>query len=119
MVGVMFYMNWRYTLIALAIAPALFALVYSYTRRIKKAARAVRKKEGEIVSIVQEVFSSIQVVKAFAREDYEQRRLEEESLEGVEIALRARGLKTKLARWLKSSSRWGPAWCFGSERVWF
>jgi subfamily B ATP-binding cassette protein MsbA len=36
-------------------------------------------------------------VKAFAREDYEERRLEEESLEGVEIALRARGLKAKLA----------------------
>ncbi|HEV2492099.1 MAG TPA: ABC transporter ATP-binding protein [Terriglobia bacterium] len=97
MVGVMFYMNWRFTLIALAVAPALFAFVYSYTRRIKKAARAVRKKEGEIVSIVQEVLSSIQVVKAFAREDYEQRRLEEESLEGVEIALRARSLKAKLA----------------------
>jgi ATP-binding cassette, subfamily B, bacterial len=97
MVGIMFYMNWRFTLIALAVAPILFAIVYSYTRRIKKAARAVRKKEGEIVSIVQEVLSSIQVVKAFAREDYEQRRLEEESLEGVEIALRARSLKAKLA----------------------
>jgi len=36
-------------------------------------------------------------VKAFAREDYEQRRLEEERLEGLEIALRARGLKAKLA----------------------
>ena len=57
----------------------------------------MRKKEGEIVSVIQEVLSSIRVVKAFAREDYEQRRLEEESLEGVEIALRARGLKAKLA----------------------
>jgi ATP-binding cassette, subfamily B, bacterial len=57
----------------------------------------VRKKEGEIVSTIQEVFSSIRVVKAFAREDYEQRRLEGESLEAVEIALRARGLKAKLA----------------------
>jgi ATP-binding cassette subfamily B protein len=56
----------------------------------------VRKKEGEIVSVIQEVLSSIRVVKAFAREDYEQRRLEEESLESVEIALRARGLKAKL-----------------------
>jgi len=97
MIGVMFYINWQFTLIALAVAPVLFVLVYSYTRRIKKAARAVRQKEGEIVSIVQEVFSSIQVVKAFAREDYEQRRLEEESLEGVEIALRARSLKAKLS----------------------
>jgi len=97
MVGVMFYINWRFTLVALSVAPVLFGVVFTYTRRIKKASREVRKKEGEIVSVIQEVFSSIRVVKAFAREDYEERRLEEESLEGVEIALRARGLKAKLA----------------------
>jgi len=97
MVGVMFYLNWRFTLIALSVAPVLFLVVYSYTRRIKKASREVRQKEGEIVSVIQEVFSSIRVVKAFSREDYEQRRLENESLEAVETALRARGLKAKLA----------------------
>jgi len=97
MVGVMFYINWRFTLIALSVAPVLFAVVYSYTRRIKKASREVRKKEGEIVSVIQEVLTSILVVKAFAREEYEQRRLEEESLESVEIALRARGMKAKLS----------------------
>jgi ATP-binding cassette subfamily B protein len=97
MVVVMFCLNWRFTLIALSIAPALFVVVYTYTRRIKKAARAVRKKEGEIVSVIQEVLSSIRVVKAYAREDYEQTRLEEESLESVEIALHARGLKARLA----------------------
>ena len=97
MVGIMFYINWRFTAIALSVAPLLFAVVYTYTRRIKKASREVRKKEGEIVSVIEEVLSSIRVVKAFAREDYEQRRLEEESLESVEIALRARVLKAKLA----------------------
>ena len=92
----MFYLNWQFTLIALSVAPVLFAIVYTYTRRIKKASRAVRKKEGEITSVIEEVLSSIRVVKAFAREDYELRRLEEESLEGVEISLRARSLKAKL-----------------------
>jgi ATP-binding cassette, subfamily B, bacterial len=97
MIGVMLYLNWRFTLIALTVAPFLFAVVYVYTRRIKKAARAVRKKESEIVSIIEEVLGSIRVVKAFSREDYEVRRLDEESLEGVEIALRARSLKARLA----------------------
>ena len=97
MVGVMFYINWRFTLIALSVAPVLAAVVFTYTRRIKNASRQVRKKEGEIVSVIQEVLSSIRVVKAFAREDYEERRLAEESLEGIEIALRARSLKAKLA----------------------
>jgi ATP-binding cassette subfamily B protein len=96
MIGVMLYLNWKFTLIALSVAPILFFIVFTYTRRIKKAAREVRKKEGEITSVVEEVLSSIRVVKAFAREDYEVRRLEEQSLEGVEIALRARSLKAKL-----------------------
>ena len=96
MIGVMLCINWRFTLVALSVVPVLFAVVYSYTRRIKKASREVRKKEGEMVSVMQEVLSSIRVVKAFAREDYEQKRLQEESLESVEAALRARTLKAKL-----------------------
>ena len=97
MVAVMFYINWHFTLIALSVAPVLFFVVYRYTRLIKKASREVRKKEGEIVSVVQEVLTSIRVVKAFAREDYEQHRLEEQSLESVDLALRARGLKARLS----------------------
>lgn len=96
MIAVMFFLNWKFTLIALSIAPVLFVMVYSYTRRIKKASREVRKKEGEITSVVEEVLSSIRVVKAFAREDYEVRRLEQEGLEAVDISMRARSLKAKL-----------------------
>jgi subfamily B ATP-binding cassette protein MsbA len=97
MVAVMFYYNWRFALIALSIAPALFLVVWVLTKRIKKASRAVRQKEGELANIVQEVFTSIRVVKAFSREDYEQRRFEEQSLENVETALQARSLKAKLS----------------------
>jgi subfamily B ATP-binding cassette protein MsbA len=97
MVAVMFYIDWRFTLIALSVAPVLFAIVFRYTRRIKAASREVRKKEGEMVSVMEEVLSSMRVVKAFAREDYEERRLEEQSLESVESALRARKLKALLA----------------------
>ncbi|MGA3185475.1 MAG: ABC transporter ATP-binding protein [Bryobacteraceae bacterium] len=97
MVTIMFCMNWQFTLIALSITPVLFLVVFRYTRLIKKSSREVRKKEGQIVSIVQEVLTSMHVVKAFAREDYEQQRLEEQSLESVEIALRARNIKARLA----------------------
>ncbi len=97
MIGVMFSISWKFTLIALSIVPVLFAVVLTYTRKIKKASRAVRKKEGEMVSIIHEVFSAVRVVRAFAREDYEQRRYEVESMESVSMALRARGLKAKLS----------------------
>jgi subfamily B ATP-binding cassette protein MsbA len=47
--------------------------------------------------MVEEVFSSIRVVKAFAREDYEERRFERQSLDNVETALVARAVKLKLS----------------------
>ncbi len=97
MMVVMFYLDWRFTLIALSVLPALFVVVYSFTRRIKKASREVRKKEAEMVSTLQEVLSSIRVVKAFGREDYEQRKFEAESQESVDLTLRARNIKAKLS----------------------
>jgi ATP-binding cassette subfamily B protein len=97
MLAVMSYIDWRFTLIALSVAPFMLVFVYNYSHRIKKASRAVRKKESEIVSQTQEVFSSIRVVKAFAQEKYEKRRFREVSLETVELALRARALKAGLS----------------------
>ncbi len=96
MMLVMLYLNWAFTVIALLVAPALFFVVYHYTHRIKNASRAMRRQEGEVVSVLEEVLSSIRVVKAFAREDYEQKRFERESRESVEKALRARNFKAKL-----------------------
>ncbi len=97
MVTVMFCINWRFTLVALSIVPVLSVVVYFFTKRIKKTSREVRQKQSELLTIVQEVFSSIRVVKAFAREDYEQQRFEEQSLENVETALQARAVKAKLS----------------------
>jgi ATP-binding cassette subfamily B protein len=97
MLGVMFYLDWRFTLISLSVAPALFFVVYTFTRRIKTNTRAVKKKEGEIASVVQESLTAVRLIKAFAREDYESQRLDEKSLESVEMALLARSVKAKLA----------------------
>ena len=96
MIGVLLWIDPQLTLIALAVVPVLFTIVYTYTRRVKKASREVRKQEGRMISVVQEVLSSIRVVKAFSREDYEINRLEGESLETVEASLKARALKAKL-----------------------
>ncbi len=119
MVGVMFYIDWRFTCIALSVVPILAALVYTYTRRIKKASREVRKKEGQLVAVVQEVLSSIRVVKAFSREQYEDQRMAAQSLESVEMALRARALKARLSPLVDVLVAVGTAlvlW-FGSWRV--
>ena len=97
MIIVMSYLNWQFTLIALSVAPLLFVVVFHYTRSIKTASREVRRKEGEMVSVIQEVLSAIRVVKAFAGEEYEQRRLAKESRESIGMALLVRNLKSKLS----------------------
>jgi subfamily B ATP-binding cassette protein MsbA len=97
MLGVMFYMNWRFTLIGLSVAPVMFLFVYVYTKRIKKASRLVKKREGELMSSVSEKLTSIQVVQAFAREEYEDQRFDWESRQNVAAGLRARSMKARLS----------------------
>jgi subfamily B ATP-binding cassette protein MsbA len=96
MMAVMFYLDWRFSLIGLSVAPFLFVLVYRLTRGIKKATRAVKRKESELASVVQESIASVRVVKAFAREDFEERRLDQQSQESVALSLRARSMKARL-----------------------
>ncbi len=97
MLAVMFYLDWKFTLIALSVVPLMFVVVYRLTRRIKQAAREVKKKESELASVVQESISSVRVIKAFAREEYEEERLDDKSLESVDAALRARSIKARLS----------------------
>jgi ATP-binding cassette, subfamily B, bacterial len=96
MIGVMLWVNWSFTLIALSVAPVMFLVVYTFTRRIKAASRTVRKKESVMLSDVSETLNSIRVVQAFAREDFEEQRLESDSLDSVKAALAARGMKARL-----------------------
>jgi subfamily B ATP-binding cassette protein MsbA len=97
MLGVMFYIDWRFTLIGLSVAPVLFLVVYFYTKRIKTASRLVKRKESELLSGVAEGLTSIQVVQAFAREDYEDRRFDWESRQNVVAGLQARSIKARLS----------------------
>ena len=96
MLGAMLWLDWRFTLISLSVAPLLFVVVYRFTRRIKQTGRELKAKESDIASVVQEAISSARVVKAFASEEYEERRLDRESEESVELALRARSYKARL-----------------------
>jgi subfamily B ATP-binding cassette protein MsbA len=96
MLAVMFYLDWRFSLIALSVTPLLFVISFRFMRRIKMMTRDVRANESELASIVQETITSARVVKAFAREDFEENRLDRQSLANVEASLRARSVKARL-----------------------
>jgi subfamily B ATP-binding cassette protein MsbA len=57
----------------------------------------VRKKQSEVLSTIQEAFSSIRMVKAFGREEFEEKRFEKGSREQVQSALEARAIKSRLS----------------------
>jgi subfamily B ATP-binding cassette protein MsbA len=96
MLAVMLYLDWQFTMVSLAVTPLLFIVVYRRTQRIKQAAREVKQKESALASIVQESVSAARTVRAFAREHYEEARLDHESLEAMDAALRARSIKAAL-----------------------
>ena len=75
MLAVMFSLNWRFTLVALAVTPLLVVFVFRLRGVVKEATRDVRRRQSEIVSIVQEGLGSIRVVKAFAQGGFERQRL--------------------------------------------
>ena len=97
MSSLMLYLDWRFTLIALSILPLLSVVVYTLTRRIKRTSLDVRGREADLMSTMQEVLSSIRLVKAFGREDHERKRFEFQSERIVESTLKARDVKAKLA----------------------
>lgn len=96
MLAIMVYLDWEFTLLSLAVAPLLFAVIYRRTHHIKQVAREVKQKESELASIVQESIAAVRTVRAFAREDYEQARFDLKSQDGVRAALRARSVKAAL-----------------------
>src|SRR6202021_3027959 len=71
MVGLMFWLDWDFTLIAIAFTPVLLAFVFHFKKAVKEATRAVRARQSEVLSIVQRGLGSIRVTKAFGRQDPE------------------------------------------------
>ena len=87
MVLIMFIINWNLTLLALAVMPAMFYVIYHYTRRIKQLSRYQRKKEGQVASLAQETISSMKIVQAYVAEDREISRFSETSRQSLESGL--------------------------------
>ncbi|TRD16005.1 ABC transporter ATP-binding protein [Palleronia caenipelagi] len=92
-IGVMLWMDWRLTLVALTILPPLWLLTRHFGTRIKGAARKQRRKEGKIAVVMTEGISAISVVKGFAREAYEEERFARQNGASAEAGVRT----TKLA----------------------
>ena len=85
---VMFLLEWRLSLVVLATFPALFAALAEIYRRMKASTRRQRQREGRIAARLNEVLSSMRLIKAYGRERFEQARYEEESLQTLTEGVR-------------------------------
>src|SRR5947208_2565409 len=70
-ISVMLFLSPQYTLIALAIAPALFLIVLGYTKNIKAAAKKAAKATGQVADVATEDINALTVIKVFTREERE------------------------------------------------
>ena len=97
MVGVMFWLDWDFAMIAVGVTPFLLLFVTRFKAAVKKATHEVRKRQSVIVSRLQQSLESMRVVNAFGRQELEEQMLEQVSREAVDAALRARRVKSMLS----------------------
>ena len=91
--SLMFYINWVFALIAIAVTPFLLVFVFRFKKAVKKSVHEVRKDQSSMVAVLQQGLESIRVVNAFGTQNEEENRLKKISLETVHAALRTRKLK--------------------------
>ena len=72
---VVFLMNWKLALLALIGILLVVYPIYSFGRRLRYISVDTQNKLGEITSIAHEGISNIRIVKAFAMEEYEHKKL--------------------------------------------
>ena len=72
---VVFLMNWKLAFLALIGILLVVYPIYSFGRRLRYISVDTQNKLGEITSIAHEGISNIRIVKAFAMEEYEHKKL--------------------------------------------
>ncbi len=97
MLVVMLWLNWDFTLIAVAITPFMLLLVSRFKKTVKKATHQVRKEQSKIVEVVEQGLQSMRVTKAFGRQELAEAQLAEVSQATVEASLKARRIKAMLS----------------------
>ncbi len=69
MLGVMFWINWQLTLLALLTVPLFYLSTIRISRRIQDVSRKQRRREGKMASTAAESLGAIEIVQALSLED--------------------------------------------------
>jgi len=91
--AIVFYLNWKLSGLILIVLPPLMLFARIFGKRLRTLAGQVQDQLARTMVVLEEVFSSIKVVKSYNREEYEKKRFEE----GIEAAFDAEVKKVKVS----------------------
>jgi len=91
--AIILYLNWKLTGLILLILPPLMLFARVFGRQLKDLSAQVQDRLAQAVVVLEEMVSSIKVVKSYTREPYEQKRFES----GIEDAFDAEVKKVKIS----------------------
>ena len=70
------WMNWKLTLVMLAVLPLIGLMVVSASRKFRKLSANIQEAMGEVTHVVSETIQGHRVVRSFGGEDYEKARFQ-------------------------------------------
>src|SRR5213595_3173884 len=85
---VMMRLDWILTLLSLAIVPLIVGAIYFFARRIRSESTSIQEQESAVLAQAQEGLSSIRMVHAFGREDFEVRQFHQQAQQSLQANLR-------------------------------
>ena len=86
--GYLLWMNWKLTLVMLAILPVIGVLVSSASRKFRKQSKKIQASMGELTHVSSETIQNYRAVRSFGGENYETRRFQSASEDNTHKQLR-------------------------------
>jgi ATP-binding cassette subfamily B protein/subfamily B ATP-binding cassette protein MsbA len=85
---VMVRIDWQLTLLSLAVVPAIVAAIYFFAHRIRRESTSIQEQDSALLAQAQEGLSSIRMVHAFGREEWEVRQFHLQAQQSLQANLR-------------------------------
>jgi ATP-binding cassette, subfamily B, bacterial len=85
---IMLKLDWQLTLVSLAIVPLVVGAIYLFAHRIRRESTSIQEQESAVLAQAQEGLSSIRMVHAFGREEFEVRQFQQQARQSLQANLR-------------------------------
>ena len=86
--AIMLRLDWQLALLSLAVVPLLLGAIYFFAHRIRRESTLIQEHESAVLAQAQEGLSSIRMVHAFGREDFEVLQFQMQAQQSLQANLR-------------------------------